>query len=438
MNRNARRPAEWASKSAHSNIIKDSTVRTFLDKCELPKKSSQVMLPPVIPYSRVADQPISHIIAIDGGYSEVPVRVEFPSATIAFFQFGALFFKMEDLDRLEHSAFIDPADIGRLKNIERLKLTLPIKNVTLKGQRDLTLSVRKTLYEFFGQTMEEGTLLESLHWFIFEDYKVTLPEWSLASCPVCPERNIALASAKMSKEYSWLCPACKGSVYLTDVFRLHEAIDQELGAGGILGYLMTTVEQIILVHLIRLILTQKPALLGQILFVKDGPLAVFGQTANMHEPMRALVRWLFKNQNLFLVGLEKSGAFVEHAAEIASNLKNGSILLLSNDYIYKYVVPGTADASSPYGRTTYYGSKLIFKAPAGGLHVITVPTPDILMEPKLADLPNLEVILTNVEKLRCDMYDNALVPVALVNKLVSLANHPSAKILQRFAMDSLQ
>jgi len=43
------------------------------------------------------------------------------------------------------------------------------------------------------------------------------------------------------------------------------------------------------------------------------------------------------------------------------------------------------------------------------------------------------VILTNVEKLKCDMYDNALMPVALANKLISLSQFPSSKILQRFA-----
>ncbi len=44
---------------------------------------------------------------------------------------------------------------------------------------------------------------------------------------------------------------------------------------------------------------------------------------------------------------------------------------------------------------------------------------------------------SSIEKLRCDMYDNALVPVALANKLVSLANHPSSRILQKFATGSL-
>jgi hypothetical protein len=35
------------------------------------------------------------------------------------------------------------------------------------------------------------------------------------------------------------------------------------------------------------------------------------------------------------------------------------------------------------------------------------------------------------------MYDNAVIPVALVNKLVSLANHPSTRMLQKFAVDRL-
>jgi hypothetical protein len=222
------------------------------------------------------------------------------------------------------------------------------------------------------------------------------------------------------------------------VFRLHEAVDDELGAGGILAYVTTTFEQIVLLHLIRLILNKKPGLLEQILFIKDGPLAFFGQTANMHKPMRALVKYLFKHQNLYLVGLEKSGAFVEHADEVAERLQNGSILILDNDYIYKYVLPGKADPNNPYGRTTYYSNKVIFKTPVGAMYVASLPTEEVIANPTESQLHNLHAILTNVEKLKCDMYDNALIPVALANKLVSLANHPSSKILQKFAMGTIQ
>jgi hypothetical protein len=229
------------------------------------------------------------------------------------------------------------------------------------------------------------------------------------------------------------CPECSEKIFITDVLRLHEAIDEELGAGGILGYLITTIEQIVLAHFIKTLLEVKPSALSTVMFVKDGPLAFFGQTANIHKPMRSLVGFLFENHNLFLVGLEKSGTFVEHAHAIAPLLKNSQALLLDNDYIYSHIVPGKADPSNPYGRTTYYGNKLIFKTSNGGMHVVCVPTKTVLSSPKASDLPNLETLLSIIESLRCDMYDNALIPIALANKLVSLSDHPSSKILERFA-----
>ena len=230
------------------------------------------------------------------------------------------------------------------------------------------------------------------------------------------------------------CGSCKKPLYLTDVFRLHEAVDDDFGAGGILGYVTTLLEQIVMVHFVRLILAQRPALFGEILFIKDGPLAFFGQTANMHSKMRTLVQFLLDHHNLFMAGLEKSGAFVEHAAEVASAMTNGTVLILDNDYIYKYIIPGKADPTNPYGRTTYYSAKVIFKSTDASVHVVTVPTTAPLTKPSKKDLRNLDAILTNIAKLHCDMYDDALIPIALVNKLVSLANHPSSKILQRFAV----
>ena len=241
----------------------------------------------------------------------------------------------------------------------------------------------------------------------------------------------------MSPDGVFTCPSCTAPIFLTDTFRLYEAIDDELGAGGILGYVTTAIEQLILVHFIRLILNTKPALLKEMMFIKDGPLAFFGQTANMHKPMRDLVRFLLLNHDINLAGLEKSGAFVEHAHEIAPLLSPGEAVLLTNDYIYRYIIPGKADPANPYGRTTYYGNKLIFKSRGEKLYVVTLPTSNVLCAPEAKDFPNLHQVLTNIEKLNCDMYDDSLIPVALVNKLVSLANHPSSRILQKFAVKSI-
>lgn len=436
VSRRGRRPAEYASKSSHSHVINDDSVREFLEGCELPKRAEEISFSGHhnVSHQPVPANPIQHIIAVDGGYSEVAVRTEFPSATICFFQIGALIFGIDDLDGIDRQPFIAPEDMAKLKNIQRLKFTLPVRNITKKTERTLTDSVRRALHDFFQRKTDDETLMETLRWFIFHEYGTRIPEWNLASCPICGHTNIPLVRASMKANHTFTCKDCGGEILLTDVFRLHEVIDDDLGAGGILGYVSTTVEQIVLVHLIRIILKTKPALMREILFIKDGPLAFFGQTANMHKPMRELVRFLFEHHDLYLVGLEKSGAFVEHADEISEMMGSGSVLILDNDYIYKYIIPGKADPANPYGRTTYYGNKVIFKTAAGGMYVASLPTANVMATPKENDFRNLHTILMNVEKLKCDMYDNALIPVALANKLVSLANHPSSRILQKFAV----
>lgn len=435
-----RRPMEYASKSAHSQVINDPVVRRFLKDCHLPTLAQDVDFDGFqrIDHVPVGRNPIAHIIAVDGGYDEIPVRLDFPSASICFFQFGVLTFSISDLESLGTQPFIDPDDIAKLKRIQRLRFTLPVRNVALKKEATLTNSVRRSIYDLFQEELDDSRLMESLRWLVFREYqRPALTEWQLASCPVCRVPRIPLKRAEMTEDHQFSCRHCHGRIYLTDILRLYEAVDDELGAGGILGYVTTAMEQLLLVHLIRLILNLKPALLRQILFIKDGPLAFFGQTANMHQPMRALIRFLFREHDLFLAGLEKSGAFVEHADEIANRLEPETVLLLNNDYIYKYIIPGKADPANPYGRTTYYGNKLIFKTRNGDMYVVTLPTIDINPSPTAGDFRNLDAILTNIEKLKCDMYDSALVPVALVNKLVSLANHPSSRILQRFAVETI-
>lgn len=436
--RHGRRPQEFASRSSHSHVIRDPVVSGFLSRCSLPSAAEDVLIRrEQVVHVQPETNPIKHFVAVDGGYTQVAVRTEFPSATVCFLQFGALFFALEDLLHLERSAFIDPEDMARLKNIQRFKLVVPVRNVSLTSEGSLTHSFRRALHEFFV-TVEDPPLIEGLRWLVFQEYRGSHQSiWDLASCPTCHQGPVRLRSKDISSEYSFTCQHCGAPLYLIDVFRLHEAIDDELGAGGVLGYLTTAIEQMLIAHLIRTVLHTRPALLREILFIKDGPLAFFGQTANMHKPMRSLVGWLFQQQELYLAGLEKSGPFVEHADEIARLIEPGTAILLDDDYIHKYVLPARGSAAGPYGRTTYYGSKLIYKTRAGAMYVVTVPTAKIVEQPVAGDLRNLNTILTNIEALRCDMYDNALIPVALANKLVSLANHPSSRILQAFARETV-
>lgn len=432
------KPFERASRAQHHHIINDTAVQSLIKRCWLPKPAEKPAFEAIrVQQEVVASDPVEYVIAVDGGYTETPVRAEFPSASIAFFQFGALLFLKEQLQRLDAQPFIDPTDMARLKNLERLKLAMPVKNVRIKDASTLTASIRWSIYDFFvSQKIENRSLIDSLAWVIFRRFKPTrsLDDkiWHLAQNPYTGE-SIDLSESSLRTDYTFECPKTRKPIYLTDVFRLHEVIDEERGAGGILGYLTNTVEHLLIAHLIRQLLIQQPELLRHVFFIKDGPLGFFGQTANLHKPFRELADVLFERHNFLAAGLEKSGAFVEHAREIAASLPNGSVLVLNNDYIYKYILPGSADPNRPYGSTTNYGQKIIFKSKSAQMHVVSLPARTISATPKVEDIPNFHLLLKNIEILRCDMYDSALIPVALVNSLVSLSDHPSAQILKQFA-----
>ncbi|KAA0257558.1 NurA domain-containing protein [Deferribacter autotrophicus] len=439
-----RRPNQWASKASHTFLIKDNDVRTFLEKCSFPKEKDEISIDNKYIYEtiEITDNPIKLIIAVDGGYNEANVKKKFPSASLAFFQFGALSFSVEDLRNLSHDPFIFPEQIAKLKELERIKLVIPVRNITYYEQTTLTDSIRKAIYDFFMVPRDAFSFMDVLYWLVFEIYNTDKVEfYNLASHPNknSDAKNIKLFRDKMNKDFTFEHE--DGKIYLTDIFRLHEAIDDELGAHGILGYITGLIEQIIIAYYIKFIYEKKPDLLNEILFIKDGPLAFFGQTANMHKPFRKLFNYLSKKYNVFIVGLEKSGPFVEHAIELCDTtngkpiLERGKYLLLSNKHIYKYILPGDPEDEKPYARTSYYSAKLIFHSKNGYIYVLTIPVEDenIVLDPQKENFKNIDIILNNLEYLKCDMYDNSLIPVALVNQLVSIADHPSSVLLEKFS-----
>jgi len=432
-----RRPFERASKIAHAEIINNPLVQQFVQGCTLPSAPPAEALKQKLLDLPEASGRISAVIAIDGGMTETYVREEFPTASIAFIAVGPLLLRLEDLADLDHQPFIGPEDMQRLKTIERYVLVLPTKSVRAKGGSTFSHGVRWTVQEFLLQR----NLMPALQWLLFRGWR---PEeerevWEVPKCPNpdCWEEKISFRSGDPVEQP---CPRCHQPVYLSDGLRLYERVDEELGAGAILGYLLTAIEQIVLTHLIRSIWNLKPALFREVLFIKDGPLAFFGVTAPLYRPMRDLMKFLGAAEGgplINLVGVEKTGPFVEHAALIDKDFGPGQLLVLNNDYIYRHIEPGDA-SDKVFGKNTYYGAKVIMKGWNEDTYVATIPTGDYKPNPAFVDLYNGADVLRVLARLRCSMYDNALVPVVLANRLVSLADVPSAEILKKFAKQHLK
>lgn len=438
---------ERGSRISHSYIINDEEVKQYLNNCEIPVEAEDVELNDALKYDIVypEENTIEFIVAVDGESTTIPVKKTFPSSLITFFQFGSLLIKSADLDEMEKKPFVSPSDINKLKKIEREKFVLPTKNVALKKNIDFRTTVREAIHEFFKKEHSGKTsILATLYWFIFEQYNPTSTKsnYKLSQCPHCGTNNIVLEKDKIDfKNYSWTCThdKCNKEIFITDVFRLFEKVDNDAGATGIVTYLESVTESFFTIHTIKSLMEIQHGLVDRFLFVKDGPLSFGGETANMHKPMQALLTYLNQNNKINLVGVETSGAFVDHARQIKDKLNPGQVFLLNNEHIYTYIQVGN-HKEQQYGSTSYYSGKFIYKSFDERVYVLTLPVQNHITyynQPELTDFKNIQEILMNIDKLRCDIYENALIPVAVANKLISLTNHPSSNILERFAKKTM-
>jgi len=433
---------ERGSRISHSHIINDEEVKEYLSNCTIPVESEDVELNPKLLHNIAypLENTIEYIIAVDGEETTIPVKKSFPSSLITFFQFGSLLIKSSDLEDMKQKPFVSPKDIRKLKEIKRERLILPTKNVSLKKGDDLKTSVRKTIQLFFEKKHSGSTsILETLYWFLFEGYDVnsSILDYNLSHCPHCGTNDIKLEKAKINiSSYSWECthPKCKQEIFITDVFRLFEKADNDTGAEGIISYTSNLIESFLMIHTIKSLIEIEDKLVDRFLFVKDGPLSFNGETARMYKPMQTLINFLNKSNRINIVGVENFGPFVDHAKQIKDKLISGQVLLLNNSHIYSYIIPGKSN--SQYASTSYYSGKFIYKSHDDRLYVLTIPVTDhnkYYAVPELTDLKNIHEILLNIDKLKCDIYENAIIPVALANKLISLTNHPSTNILEKFA-----
>src|SRR5262245_36685401 len=178
-----RRPFERASKIAHAEILNNPVVQEFVQGCTVPSTPAGASLASLLQMLPPGDGRVTTIIAVDGGSTEVPVRKEFPSASIAFMTFGPLLLSLQDLAEVDSQPFIGPDDMVRFRNLQRYSLTLPIKGVRAKGAVSFAEGVRTTVQTFLGETHPE--LMKALRWLLFQEW---LPpanrlSWEIPRCP---------------------------------------------------------------------------------------------------------------------------------------------------------------------------------------------------------------------------------------------------------------
>jgi hypothetical protein len=155
----------------------------------------------------------------------------------------------------------------------------------------------------------------------------------------------------------------------------------------------------------------------------DGPLAMFGPPAKLHDRAVTYFQQMIATTpgaGPYLCGVEKSGTVADYASALARHdaLHPGDLLVIDADVLAAVINAGHPIA---YGAETYWGRKFIYRSLDGRVVVITVPPAtgqpydDHGGQPDPEAYPCLPAILDVVDRTGSSMYRDGLIPAALAH-----------------------
>jgi len=225
------------------------------------------------------------------------------------------------------------------------------------------------------------------------------------------------------------CPTCGRVLYPTDVLRCHEEYESFGPNATPANRLMLAGERLLCLLHVDHLYRSSPEALARTMFFTDGPLAFYGPTAPMH------TKWLSYWSALSreptgaptLVGIEKTGAFVEHGKQIARFFAPRQFAIPSVDYIVNNIRPGRGRSNRwrEFGSDEYYGRHVFYKNASGAMLTLTIPrgdgSPYGAGDPCApSEYPQLATALAQLDKMQSSMYSNALFPVVEAHSVASL------------------
>ena len=225
------------------------------------------------------------ILAIDGSYSEVPVRNGYPGAKVGYCTVASVLIDLDLVSHLDRSRPIDPVQFRETEKATAIDAALPGSNVVTRRQTSSRASFREELFDRFAEIIvDEDDRLSLLD--TFEDLLLRKPTTRQERCPYS-DSDGCTETLNISKG-STSCPGCGHLIFSTDSLRIHERFN-ELGTNGeAFGLVMQVWERLLLVHLLRCF-EQRDLLkhTSKLAFFLDGPLAVFGPPAWLSSAINA-------------------------------------------------------------------------------------------------------------------------------------------------------
>jgi len=434
----SRLPAEKASKLGHLEVIQSPLVQKLCKNFEDPHYAPSV--------SNTNWQPLPHggselrlVFSADGSIQQLE-SPQPPYKAIAFVKTALLKLDQFALSKLDKES-PNPFALRDMMQDSALfhSTAFPLRHIHIPG-KNIYHAVREIIYESIKDiglnNALDGAMMDTLKWLVFEKWGPT-PKGHLEKfgCPHCrKDTGIDHATLALDEEQGH-CPNCKGEIYITDMFGLHQNMQEDYAPNQVASDYMSVSEMLMIFTPIRYFWDTKKEVLKNCLLIKDGPLSLRATLAKLAAPIRRFFKFA-KSQGIeiALIGQEKSGAFFEHLQLIGKDAPTPSIFVPNNAYIRNEIQH--TNLTGIYGTDTNYGAKVFLKYNEYHKMVINIPTGErgeFVENPAIGNLIGIKNIIKTLPNILSNRYEGALLPIELANGVASLSTYPSAKVLELFS-----
>jgi len=447
---------ETAGKGGHADFVRNPDVQGFLAQCTYLKPPSDAEA--IEMASRFQPAPIGvpphlpkFVVASDASKSDTPISDKLPSTQIGFLKVSHVLIEAEKYAGLldPGKRFVDPFRVAEMhRSASPVTFTMPGSNIRYAGLDNVRDGFRKALFDQLIIDRSEGSGFVMAHTLLDLNGK----QLQLNACPCCKSEPGPTFRRDLMRI---LCEHCGNDVYVTDWLRLHEGISDFGDNTSAMTRMMNAVEHLMLASFIQQVFEIQASALSNIAFVLDGPLAIFGEPAKLSQRIQALIYRVnarlaeLSLDPMIVIGLQKTGGVMDHALLLERFLPDGVIRVIDDEYRNKFITGGDTMAKN-FGNETYYGQDFLFKTERGRIFNFALPYPflDKTAGGGGAGFAKVKADLTSygglieracdlIRHFEMDLYDNAIVPVALAHRHASISLSPGGKVLDLLVRSGL-
>ncbi len=361
------------------------------------------------------------------------VQNGFPMAEASLFNAAVIVIKVDELREFDRNHVPSPSELRDIERVETMSAVLPGQNVAGIG------SEQDAPKKFFRETVrrEMDFKLDDGHESLLETFHAIASDAITGEATYqCPLDDCGLGEVgKVTRSRADGPCGChrQALLYSTDSLRMHERFHDYGTCEQAFTAFRMVAEHLLMANIIRYFWQKlPPSCFDRTAFVIDGPLAVFGMPSWLKDHLQAEITRIHGEltragrPGLLLMGVEKTGQFVEHFEELdwadadgpRQHLANGTVLVPTSEYVYQHIAPNPS-LTKPYGQAVHYGRKVMYKSRHGQHAVLMTPIVNPAGgEPNGTSLdafPRLGDALDVVDELYSHLYTDGFIPLIRAN-----------------------